>query len=51
MNFNLLAGKSEQNGDIGKETESDDCPVHEDEAVLGHRSNPEQEHKYFHTNV
>ena len=51
MKFNLLASKGKQNGDIGKETESDNRPVHEDEAVLSHRSYPEHEHKYLHTNI
>ena len=40
-NFNLLADESDKNSDIGKETESDNRPIHEDETVLGQRSYPE----------
>ena len=40
-NSNLLADESDKNSDIGKETESDNRPVHEDETVLGQRSYPE----------
>ena len=41
INFNLLADESDKNSDIGKKTESDNRPVHEDETVLGQRSYPE----------
>ena len=40
-NFNLLADESDKNSNIGKKTESNNCPVHEDETVLGQRSYPE----------
>ena len=41
INFNLLADESDKNSDIGKKTESDNRPVHEDETVLGQRPYPE----------
>ena len=41
LNSNLLADESDKNSDIGKKTESDNRPVHEDETVLGQRSYPE----------
>ena len=49
--FYLFAGKGNQNGHIGKKTKNDNCPIHEDEAILSHGSYPGDKHEYIHPQI